>query len=36
MTLEWTDCGRVFTNPPRGEHPLTNKERENTCASQAT
>jgi type IV pilus assembly protein PilA len=22
------DCGRVFTNPPRGEHPLTNKERE--------
>jgi type IV pilus assembly protein PilA len=28
MILERTDCGRVFTNPPRGEHPLTNKERE--------
>jgi type IV pilus assembly protein PilA len=29
MILGRTDCGRVFTNPPRGEHPLTNTgERE--------
>jgi hypothetical protein len=28
MILERTDCGRVFSQPAAGEHPLTNKEKE--------